>query len=338
MRWFVLSLACAALFLGATLGWSQPAPRRAVLVIHGGAGAIAKGKRAPALEKQYRDDLERALRTGYAAMKRDGGTSLDAVEAAIKVMEDSPLFNAGKGAVFNREGQVELNAAIMDGDGRRAGAVAGVNRIRNSIAAARLVMAKSDHVFLIGTGAERFARAHGLAEVTPLYFWTERRWQELLDAQEKERTKQTGVAAPDYSGTVGAVAVDRAGNLAAGTSTGGILNKLPGRVGDSPLIGAGTYADNAACAVSCTGHGELFIRHAVAHDVAARMKYKKLSVTDAANETFRDLPKAPRPGGGVGGLIALDKDGHFATPYNTTAMPRGYVTADGKVHVAIEKE
>lgn len=335
---------CAVLFglvvlLAAGLSAGQEAkPAKAVLVIHGGAGVEPRAEMPPERLKQYHADLERSLRTGLAAMQKPGGTSLDAVVAAIKVMEDSPNFNSGKGAVFNREGRVELNASIMEGKTKRGGAVAGIDRIKNPIAAARLVMEKSEHVLLIGHGAELFARTHGLAEVSPLYFWTERRWKELLDYRAKEKAKGAARAAaeePTHFGTVGAVALDRAGNLAAGTSTGGIAYKLPGRVGDTPILGAATYAENETCAVSCTGVGEIFIRYAVAHDMAARMKYKKLSVSAAADEVFRELPKGRRPKDGIGGLIALDRQGNFVTPYNTNGMYRGWITADGKVHTAI---
>jgi beta-aspartyl-peptidase (threonine type) len=267
-------------------------------------------------------------------MHKPGGTALDGVVAAINVFEDSGRFNAGKGACYNREGRHELNASIMDGKTKKAGAVAGLTRVKNPISAARLVMDKSDHVFLIGEGAERFIR-QSVPEVSPLYFWTELQWQRLMDAQDKERkakaTTDAANAAPHF-GTVGAVALDRDGNLAAGTSTGGIMNKLPGRVGDSPVIGAGTYADNGSCAVSCTGHGEYFIRHVVAHDLAARMKYKKLSVRESAAEVFGGLPKLD---GGIGGLIALDRQGNATMHFDTVGMPRGYITAEGKVHIGI---
>lgn len=246
---------------------------KVVLVVHGGAGAEAKDKLTPELEKKYRDGLNRALAAGHAVLK-SGGTSLDAVEAAIVVLEDDPLFNAGRGAVFNREGRNELNASIMDGTTRKAGAVAGLARVKNPISAARAVMDKTGHVFLIGEAAERFAREQGLAMVSPLYFWTEPRWKDLKDAEARAALPKSarGPEPVDaHFGTVGAVAVDSKGNLAAGTSTGGITYVMPGRVGDSPIIGAGTIADNAACAVSCTGVGELFIRNSVAHDIAARV-------------------------------------------------------------------
>lgn len=340
MRVSCAVLCALAVVLVAGLGAGQEAkPAKVVLVIHGGAGVEPRAEMPREREKQYHADMERALRNGLAALQKPGGTSLDAVVAAIKVMEDSPNFNSGKGAVFNREGRVELNASIMEGHGKRGGAVAGVDRIKNPIAAARLVMEKSEHVLLIGPGAELFARTHGLAEVSPLYFWTERRWKELLDHRARERkAKESARGVTEertHFGTVGAVALDRAGNLAAGTSTGGIAYKLPGRVGDTPILGAATYAENASCAVSCTGIGEIFIRYAVAHDMAARMKYKKLSLRAAADEVFRDLPKGPRPKDGIGGLIALDRQGNFVTPYNTNGMYRGWITADGKVHTAI---
>jgi beta-aspartyl-peptidase (threonine type) len=316
----------------APAGPQELAPK-AVLVIHGGAGLDAK--MTPAAEQQYRADVEQSLRAGYEAMNRPGGTALDAVVAAINVMEDSGRFNAGKGACFNREGRNELNASIMEGKTKKAGAVAGLSRVKNPITAARLVMEKSNHVFLIGDGAERFLRSQGLEDVNPMYFWTELQWQNLVRAQEKERKAKRAadaVDSPQHFGTVGAVALDRDGNLAAGTSTGGIMNKLPGRVGDSPVIGAGTYADNGTCAISCTGHGEFFIRNVVAHDLAARMRYKNLSVHEAADEVFRGLPKLR---GGIGGLIALDRHGNVVMTFDTIGMPRGHATADGKFHVAI---
>ncbi len=336
MRAFIPAAALA--LLAAAASGDPPAPAaKVVLVVHGGAGVIPRDRMTATAEKQYRADLEEALRAGLAALRRPGGTSLDAVEAAIRVLEDLPRFNAGKGAVFNREGRIELNAAIMDGKTRRAGAIAGVSRVKNPIAGARLVMEQSEHVLLIGEGAERFVREHGLAEVSPLYFWTEHEWRRLLETQERERkAKGAAVAAPDqHFGTVGAVALDGAGDLAAGTSTGGIRNKLPGRVGDSPLIGAGTYAANDACAVSCTGHGELFIRNVVAHDVAARLRYQKATLAAAADAVLAALPKEP---GGTGGLIALDGQGRAAMPFNTNGMFRGIATADGRLRVMIYDE
>lgn len=309
--------------------------RKVILAVHGGAGVLSRQKMTAEREKKYRADLKRALEVGWKAIQTEGGTCLDAVEAAVRVLEDSPLFNAGKGAVFTHDGRHELDASLMEGKEKRAGAVAGVSRIKNPIVAARKVLA-SEHVLLVGPGADRYAIAQGAEEVNPVYFWTEERWLQLQKALEEEKQQgEQGADAgePDrYFGTVGAVALDSKGNLAAGTSTGGMTNKRPGRVGDSPLIGAGTYADNAACAVSATGHGELFIRHAVAHEVVALMRYKKLSVAAAASAALGQLPEEP---GGVGGLIALDASGNLAMPYNTEGMYRGYLTDDGKVHIAI---
>jgi beta-aspartyl-peptidase (threonine type) len=331
-------LAAAILLLAAAVVRTDPAAApKAVLVIHGGAGAEPQEEMTAAMDKQYRADLEKALHAGYQALRKDGGTSLDAVEAAIRVLEDSPRFNAGRGAVFTREGRNELDASIMEGKGRQAGAVAGVCRLKNPISAARAVMEKSGHVLMIGDGAERFALSQGVEQVSPLYFWTEQSWKELQQAKEKAEKKEGQGADAGYDlarhmGTVGAVALDRAGNLAAGTSTGGLTYKRAGRVGDSPIVGAGTYADNDACGVSCTGIGEIFIRHAVAHDVAARMKYAKLPVAKAVDEAFRGLPERR---GGVGGLIALDREGNVVLKYNTNGMYRGYVTSEGKVYTAI---
>lgn len=308
---------------------------KVVLVIHGGAGVVDKKKMSAELEKQYRDALEQALKTGHQALGKGG--SLDGVEAAIKVLEDSPLFNAGKGAVFNREGRQELNASIMDGKTRKGGAIAGISRIKNPISAARVIMEKSEHVFLIGEGAERFCRDQGMEMVSPLYFWTERAWKQLQDAEAAARSKATALAPSDpaHFGTVGAVALDSQGNLAAGTSTGGITYVRPGRVGDSPILGAGTYADNAACAVSCTGKGELFIRFNVASDIAARMKYRGDALTKAATEVLDGLPKLP---GGAGGIIAIDRHGNVAMPFSTNGMYRGTITQSGKVWIGIYAE
>lgn len=309
-------------------------PVKVVLAIHGGAGVIAKDKMTPDREKAYRADLEKALKAGHEALQKDG-SSLDAVEAAIKVLEDSPLYNAGKGSVFTHEGRNELDASIMEGKEKRAGAVAMVSTIKNPISAARAVMEKSPHVLLAGRGAERFAIEVGLPAVDPEYFWTLERWQQLQDALKREKEKKPAgqgsarQATEDYIGTVGAVALDRQGNLAAGTSTGGMNNKRAGRVGDSPIVGAGTYADNTTCAVSGTGHGELFIRHAVAYDIAARMKYKGAAVQQATKETIAQLPDES------GGVIVLDAKGNCAMSFNTEGMFRGTITSDGKIHIAI---
>jgi beta-aspartyl-peptidase (threonine type) len=321
---------CAAIVVAPALG----AQDRVVLVIHGGAGAVAKAKMTKELEKQYHDTLSAALKAGRQALA--DGSSLDAVEAAIVVLEDSPLFNAGRGAVFNRDGRQELNASIMDGKTKKAGAVAGISRIKNPIRACRAVMDKSEHVFMIGEGAERWARDAGLEMVSPSYFWTETAWQRLREAEDQERKKGPGAAlkleGPSHYGTVGAAAADAHGNLAAGTSTGGITFVRPGRVGDSPIIGAGTYAENGVCAVSCTGKGELFIRHTVAYDIAARVKYRGDSLKKATEDVLAGLPRIP---GGAGGIIALDAKGNVALPYSTNGMYRGTITQSGKVWTAI---
>jgi beta-aspartyl-peptidase (threonine type) len=311
--------------------WGRPADK-VVLVIHGGAGTPKEDGFPPALEKLCRSDLEQSLRIGYEILKK-GGKSIDAVEATIKFLEDSPRFNAGRGAVFTRDGTNELDASIMEGAERRAGAVAGVSRIKNPISAARIVMDKTEHVLMVGAGAERLAFLHGLSEVSPRYFWTEHRWKEL----EREATRVDsagGASLPrrQHFGTVGAVALDQSGHLAAGTSTGGMNYKRSGRLGDSPIISAGTYCDNRTCGVSCTGHGEVFIKHAVAFDVSARMRYKKLGVAEAVDQVFAELPKED---GGVGGLVALDREGRAVLKYNTRGMYRGSISADGVVSVMI---
>jgi len=263
---------------------------------------------------------------------KSGGSSLDAVEKTIVVLEDSPRFNAGKGAVFTHEGVNELDAAIMDGATLRAGAIAGVHRVRNPILLARAVMEKSPHVMLTGDGAEAFAKTVGITLVDPSYFRTDERWRQLQEALKAEEKKQaSALGRAIHYGTVGAVALDREGRLAAGTSTGGMTNKRWGRVGDSPIIGAGTYA-NAHCAVSATGWGEYYIRATAAHDICARVEYAKQPVAKAAHDVVMDvIPKL----GGDGGVIALDSDGNFALPFNTDGMYRGWVDRDGKMHVAI---
>jgi beta-aspartyl-peptidase (threonine type) len=280
----------------------------------------------PEAEKAHRAGIEQALKAGYDLLK-GGGSSLDAVEAAVRVLEDNPLFNAGKGAVFTHEGTNELDASIMDGRTLNAGAVAAVKHVRNPIHLARLVMEKSPHVMLAGAGAEAFAKHVGVTLVDEKYFYTEGRWKAL----QKAKASPTPMADKDRHGTVGAVALDQAGNLAAATSTGGTTNKEFGRIGDSPIIGAGTYADNKTCAVSCTGDGEYFIRAVVAHSVSALMADKGLPVKAAAETA---LAKA-KDLGGNGGLIALDKDGNFALPFNTSGMYRGWVGPDGKITVEI---
>jgi L-asparaginase / beta-aspartyl-peptidase len=330
---------------------SQPAPAqrpRFMLVVHGGAGTITRSEMTPQKDSAYRATLTRAIRAGYDILDR-GGASLDAVRAVINVLEDSPLFNAGKGAVFTNAGTNELDAAIMDGSTLKAGAVAGVKHVKNPIDLARLVMERSPHVMLVGAGAEAFAKEQGMTLVPQSYFFTKERWESLQKAKAAERRRGVAGAggaggagetamleAPDERhGTVGAVALDAQGNLAAGTSTGGTTNKRWGRVGDSPIIGAGTYASNQSCAVSATGTGEYFIRNVVAHDICARMMYKGVSLQEAADEVVMDeLVKQ----GGDGGVIAVDKDGNIAMPFNTEGMYRGHVGPDGKIVVQIYKE
>ena len=300
-----------------------------VLVIHGGAGVVAKDV-TPQREKAVRATLQRALESGYAQL-RAGKPALDAVTAVITVLEDDPLFNAGKGAVFTHDGRNELDAAIMDGSTLRAGSVANVHRVKNPILLARAVMEKSPHVMLVGDGAEEFARSVGVELVDPKYFYTEDRWQQLQDALKKDREKNIAPTKAPHHGTVGAVALDAHGHLAAGTSTGGMTDKRYGRVGDSPIIGAGTYA-NATCAVSATGWGEYYIRANAAHDICARVEYRGEPVAQAAKEVVMDvIPKL----GGDGGVIALDAAGNFAMPFNTEGMYRGWVDRDGKIHISI---
>jgi L-asparaginase / beta-aspartyl-peptidase len=333
----------AALLVAASV-YAQPitAEGESVLVIHGGAGTILRENMSPELELQYREKLAEALRAGHAILA-SGGTSLDAVEAAIHVMEDSPLFNAGKGSVFAHDGRNEMDASIMDGSNRMAGAVTSVTIIRHPISAARAVMEKSEHVLLSGRGAELFATTQGLEIVAPEWFWTERRWKQLQDAlRAGQNSPADRAAASDLPGltdhkfgTVGAVALDRHGNLAAGTSTGGRTNKRWNRVGDSPIIGAGTWADNRTCAVSGTGHGEFFMRWVVGYDIAALMEYRGLSVKEASELVInRKLKEA----GGEAGVIALDSKGNFAMPFNSAGMYRGYVRSDGIPRVAIYGE
>lgn len=306
-----------------------------VLVIHGGAGVISKLKMTPEQEAARRAALAEALSAGQAVLQADG-TSLDAVVAAVRILEDSPLFNAGKGAALNRDGVAEFDAAIMDGATRKAGAVAAARRIKNPIAAARLVMDKTPHVLLTGSGADAFAREQGLKLMPSAYFITKDRRKQLEEIQREEKAKKQTHAArspvTDRVGTVGAVALDRHGNLAAGTSTGGLANKQPGRVGDSPLVGAGTYADNATCAVSGTGQGEFFIRSVAAHDIAALMAYKQSSLEAAADAVVRKKLVAMKAEGGV---IALDRQGNIAMPFNTEGMYRGSIREGGKPEIAI---
>lgn len=335
---------------------AAPAPP-IVIAVHGGAGSMRPETLPPEEQAAVEADLRAALAAGHGILKA-GGSSLDAVEAAVRILEDSPRFNAGRGAVFTAEGHNELDAAVMEGQGLRAGAVAGVRRVRSPIALARRVMEHSPHVMLVGEGAERFAQAQGLEMVSPGFFFTEARWQNLLDLLRKEQrpfparpegAPPAPAGAPDGPpradgreaplredghayGTVGAVALDRAGHLAAATSTGGMVNKKFGRVGDAPIIGAGTYADDHSCAVSATGHGEFFIRTVAAHAIAGHMALQGLSLEAAAKAVVHGALTAL---GGTGGVIAVDRQGHVAMPFNTKAMFRGWVDRDGTVTVRL---
>ena len=309
------------------------------IVIHGGAGRIDRDALTPERERLYHATLEQSLRAGHAILKR-GGSALAAVEAAIVIMEDAPVFNAGKGAVFTAEGKNELDASIMDGRALQAGAVGGVTTAKNPIRAARAVMEKSPHVLFTNRGAEKFASDNGLEMVDPKYFFTERRWKQILKwrKQQEAKAKPRAAAEPDrhadYFGTVGCVALDAKGNIAAGTSTGGMTGKRFGRIGDSPIIGAGTYADNRTAGISCTGHGEYFIRHAVAHDISARMAYKQESLAKAAADVVQTVLKQA---GGSGGIIGLDAKGNVVMEFNTPAMTRGAIDRDGNLKTALFK-
>ena len=340
------SLVVSLLVLAAVASIVSAAPPepKVVLAIHGGT-AGDRAELTPDLEKAVREDMRRALEAGYSILKTPGGKALDAVEAAVRVLEDSPHFNAGKGSVFTHEGRNEMDASIMDGSNLKAGAVASVTVIKNPITAARAVMDKTKHVLLIGRGAEVFAAKAGIETVDPAYFWTERRWQQIENVWQREAETRanagkqsragTGPLEAEPWGTVGAVARDASGNLAAATSTGGRTNKMYGRIGDSPIVGAGTYAENGVCAVSGTGEGEFFIRYAACHDIAALMKYKGLSLTAATTEVIQNKLK---PAGGEGGVVAIDASGNFAAPYNTPGLYRGYVTADGQTKVMLYED
>jgi beta-aspartyl-peptidase (threonine type) len=312
--------------------------RKFGLVIHGGAGTVERSKMTPKREPEYRAGIERALVAGYDILKR-GGSSLDATEAAVRMLEDDPHFNAGRGAVFTNVGTNELDAAVMDGKTLKAGAVACLKHIKNPVSLARLVMEKSGHVMMDGEGAEMFAKESGIEFVDQKYFYTEERWQALqkVKAAEENRggtaKKAFIISDQDRHGTVGAVALDHDGNLAVATSTGGTTNKRAGRVGDSPVIGGGTYANNATCAVSATGDGEYFIRATVGHDVSALMEYRGMPLKEAAQTVLDKVARL----GGSGGLIAIDREGNMALPFNTSGMYRGYVDRNGKFVVEIYK-
>jgi len=316
--------------------------KKYVVVIHGGAGTILKKDMSPELEEQYRAKLKEALTQSYQKIK-EGKSSLVAVEAAIVVMEDSPLFNAGKGAVFTSDGRNELDASIMYGKDKSAGAVAGLTVVKNPIKAAIAVMQKSEHVMMIGKGAEQFAKKEGLEIVNPKYFWTQHRWDALQKVKKAELKANQPNAMnnshyPSYYwvdkkfGTVGCVALDRDGNISAGTSTGGMTNKKYGRVGDAPIIGAGTYADKNV-GISGTGWGEFYIRTSAARTVAAKYEYQNKDVKTATQEVMLEIEKL----GGDGGMIALDKNGNVAMTFNTEGMYRGTVTEDGEINIEIYK-
>lgn len=324
------------------------------IVIHGGAGTILKEHMSDSLEAAYKAKLKEAISVGHEILK-NGGTSLEAVTHTINVMENSPLFNAGKGAVFTHEGSNELDASIMDGATLNAGAIAGVKHIKNPIDLARDVMLKSDHVMLYGAGAEEFAQTLGYKMMDTSYFYTQNRYESLQRVLEKEtalryirRGGHSGTLAKSEInnfedpfiknskfGTVGCAALDKQGNLAAGTSTGGMTNKRWNRIGDAPIIGAGTYANNATCAVSSTGWGEFFIRSVVAYDISALMEYKGMSLHEAAREVIQK--KVPALGGD-GGIVAIDKDGNVAMEFNTAGMYRATMNSEGELVIGIYKE
>ena len=303
------------------------------IAIHGGAGTILRSVMTPEKEMAYKKALEDAIVAGDTILKK-GGSSLNAVEAAIRTMEDNPLFNAGKGAVFTNEEKNEMDASIMTGKDLMAGAVAGVQNIKNPISLARAIMEKSEHVFMAGMGAQEFAKKNNIEFMPDDYFFTEARFEQL------KKAKETDSIVMDHNdekkfGTVGAVALDTLGNLAAGTSTGGMTNKKHGRVGDTPIIGAGTYANNNTCAISCTGHGEFFIRSVVAYDISCLMEYKGLSLKQACEKVVMDkLVKI----GGEGGLIALDAKGNIELPFNSEGMYRASKKSDGNLFIGIYKD
>jgi len=316
-----------------------PQNPRLGFVIHGGAGVISRATLTPEREKEFRAKLEEAVTAGYKVLQ-SGKSSLDAIEAAIRIMEDSPLFNAGKGAVFTNDGKNELDASIMDGKTLGAGAVAGLQRVKNPITLARAVMEKSEHVMMVGSGAEKFAAEQKIELVDPKYFFTQPRWDALQQILKEEKARSEKAVSTSASasrpanrfGTVGAVALDKDGNLAAGTSTGGMTNKRFGRVGDAPIIGAGTYANNATCAVSATGWGEFFIRLSVARDISALMEYRAMPVQNAVDMVIKQkLQKL----GGDGGVIAIDKFGNIGISFNSEGMYRAYINSEGKPVVEI---
>ena len=294
------------------------------IVVHGGAGTIIKANMSNEMELAYNQKLEEAINTGYKILE-SGGTSLDAVESTIKILENSELFNAGKGSVLSNEEIVEMDASIMNGNNLNAGAISGVRTIKNPISAARLVMEKSDHVFLSGIGAESFAKSKGLEIVNNEYFITKRRLNSLLNAKKRDTLKD------NKFGTVGCVALDKLGNIASGTSTGGMTNKKWNRIGDVPIIGAGTYANNNTCGISSTGWGEFFIRNVVAYDISSQIEYKNLSIDIAAKNTLKKVKNL----GGSGGIVGIDKYGNIVMDFNTDGMYRAFKKSDGSFDIKI---
>lgn len=330
---------------GETKQLQSPQTPRLGFILHGGAGTITKGSMTPEKEKEFRDALTAAVTAGYKALQ-EGKSSLDAIEIAIRMMEDSPLFNAGKGAVFTNDGRNELDASIMNGKTLAAGAVAGLHKVKNPITLARAVMEKSPHVMMVGDGAEKFALTQKIELVDEKYFWTQHRWDGLQrvlkeEKEAEEKAKKPGTISTTSAsrkpenrfGTVGAVALDKNGDIAAGTSTGGMTNKRYGRVGDAPIIGAGTYANNDTCGVSATGWGEMFIRVGVARDIAAMMEYRGLPIQQAADMVMKKVEKL----GGDGGVVAMDKFGNMAISFNSEGMYRAYIDVNGKPVVEIYK-
>lgn len=351
-----LLIVCCFIFLSACNQFNDPSPKKTqiavlktevdttpkfAIAIHGGAGVIFKRNMSDSLEMAYRDKLKEAISIGHKILE-EGGTSLEAVQRSINILEDSPLFNAGKGAVFTNDGRNEMDASIMDGKTLNAGAVAGVTTVKNPINLANEIMINSEHVMLAGKGAERFAEEQSLEIVSPKYFYTSERYKSLESVKEAEANKaKSGTAFYDpyikdsKFGTVGCVALDKNGNLAAGTSTGGMTNKKYNRIGDAPIIGAGTYANNATCAVSSTGWGEFFIRGMVAYDISALMEYKEFSLAAAAKEVIQF--KQPKLGG-TGGIIAIDHNANIIMEFNTAGMYRASIDKNGELKIGIFKE
>lgn len=340
LLFFLLTLPCLAQVIvetgaekAAEITSSQGSGRWA-LAIHGGAGGTALGKMSPEVEKMYRDSLNKALDIGTAILK-NGGSSIDAVEAVVNFMEDCPIFNAGRGSVLTEEGKVELDAAIMDGESGKAGAVADVTTIRNPVSAARAILEKTQTVLLVDGGAEQFAKAQGLTMVDNSYFITPgqlEKWKKSRQQQKENKPENKDAKTEKPGGTVGAVAWDQKGNLAAATSTGGMMNKMHGRVGDSPLIGAGTYANNQTCAVSASGTGEYFIRNLVAYDISAQLEYRGMPLQEAVNFEINERLKSK---GVDGGVIAIDREGNVAMGFNTNMMFRGFARSEGERDVRI---